>query len=229
MLLLCSSSGGTSVLLRYRFLPDRATADTLFTQNFLSGVGDLSKNRFLLRKMLIKYTIVCIPNKTIPCKCFLIQTNCANYLAARFKGLIALGAGEALLMVCVAHRWDHFAFDVALTNGAFGAECFLVVGDAIIVGIFWKKSSNGQWFITLDALKAAFVEVFVGHPQNLAGTFFLAFRAVDFCFTCGTNLFIYIVFPQHVDINRQRARQINENWAWKATDSNQCSSSEETQ
>lgn len=151
------------------------------------------------------------------------SSNCANYLATRFKGLITLGACEALLMVCIAHGGDDFAFDVVLTNGTFGSECFLVVGNTIIVGVFWKESPNCQWFITLDALKASFVEVFVSDTQYLAGTLFLAFSTVDFCFTCETNKFYLVFFTQIFKLN---SRTAGKEWrAWN-NKSNQLSSSE---
>lgn len=46
MLLLGRRARRTSVLLCHHFLLHGATTDTLLAQNFLSGVGDLSKNRF---------------------------------------------------------------------------------------------------------------------------------------------------------------------------------------
>lgn len=68
----------------------------------------------------------------------------ANYLAATLEGLSAFGAGEALLMIGVAHGGDDFAFDVVLANGTFGSESFLVVGDAVVVGVFRKEPADCQ-------------------------------------------------------------------------------------
>lgn len=87
-------------------------------------------------------------------------------------------------MVRVAHRRHHLALNIILTDRALGAERLLVVGNAIIVVVFCEEAADGQRFVALDALKAAFVEVLVCHPQNLAGTLFLALGAVDFRFTC---------------------------------------------
>lgn len=72
------------------------------------------------------------------------MSRCANYLAATLEGLTAFGAGEALLMVGVAHRGDDLALDVVLANGTFGSERFLVVGDAVVVGVFRKEPADCQ-------------------------------------------------------------------------------------
>lgn len=120
--------------------------------------------------------------------------NCANYLAARLKGLIALGASETLLMVCVAHGRYNLTLNIALTNGTFGSESFLIINDAVVVVVFRKESTDSQWLLALDTLKAAFVKVFVGHPQHFARTLFLAFSAVNFCFTCRDKLYCYWTF-----------------------------------
>lgn len=87
-------------------------------------------------------------------------------------------------MVRVAHRGHHLALDVVLADGALRAEGLLVVDHAVVVVVFREEAADGQRFVALDALKAAFVEVLVCHPQHLARTLFLALGAVDFCFTC---------------------------------------------
>lgn len=112
------------------------------------------------------------------------MSNCVNYLATRFKGLNALSASETFLMVRVAHCRYNFTFDILLANGTFGSESFLIIHNTVVVVILGEEPANCQGFVALDALKAALVEVFVGHPQNLARTFLLAFSTVDFCFTC---------------------------------------------
>lgn len=66
----------------------------------------------------------------------------ANYLASRFEGLIALGASETLLMVCVAHGGDDFALDILLTHGTFGSERLLIVDDTVIVVVFGEESTD---------------------------------------------------------------------------------------
>lgn len=72
------------------------------------------------------------------------KTNCANYLAARLKGLITLGASEALLMVCVAHRRHNFALNIFLAHGTFRSKRFLIINDTIVVVVFRKEPTDCQ-------------------------------------------------------------------------------------
>lgn len=87
-------------------------------------------------------------------------------------------------MVCVAHGRDDLSLDVVLANGTFGSERLLVVSDAVVVVVLGEEAADRQRLAALYALKAALVEVFVGHPQHLARALLLAFGAVDFRFTC---------------------------------------------
>lgn len=100
-------------------------------------------------------------------------------------------------MVRIAHRRYDFTFDVLLANGTFGSECFLIINNTVVVIVLGEEPANCQRFVALDALKAALVEVFVGHPQNLARTLLLAFSTVDFCFTCGDGV-IYYEMTNHI-------------------------------
>lgn len=188
MLLLCSSFRWTRLLLLlcYSFLLYRATSDTLFAENFLSGVCDLLENRLVEEKRSLSIWFCAFQLKTISCM-IASKTNCANYLATRLEGLVTFSASEALLMVCVAHCWHNFTLNIFLAHSTFSPKSFLIINDTVVVVVFRKEPTNGQWLLALDALKAAFVEVFVGHPQHFTGTLFLAFSAVNFCFTCGTK------------------------------------------
>jgi hypothetical protein len=67
-------------------------------------------------------------------------------------------------MVCIAHGGDHLTFNILLTNGTFCPELLLIVGDTIIDAIFREKSASSQRLITLDALEARLVEIFISHP-----------------------------------------------------------------
>jgi hypothetical protein len=86
-------------------------------------------------------------------------------------------------MVGVAHGRDHFAFNIILAHGAFGAKHFLIIDDAVVVGILREEAANRQRFIAFYTLKACFVEVLVSHSQYFAGTLFLTFCTINFCFT----------------------------------------------
>jgi len=168
MLLLCRRSGWTRVLMRdwlllertttYRCIATATTAytnstavvviavaavansrHTLFAKNLLSGVGYLSKNRLWLRKYSLSMHCVGVRFEG-RAKCMLIVW--PNYLAARCKGLIALGARETFLMVCVAHRRHDLAFNILLAYRTFGAVGFLVIDDAKVVVIFRKEAAG---------------------------------------------------------------------------------------
>jgi hypothetical protein len=192
-LLLCGSFRWTSLmlllyllLLCHSLLLNWTPTDALLAQDFLSSVCDLLENRFLLRKTFVKYAKWCNRISRVHVLDDRKVSNCSShYLASRLKGLNAFGARKALLMVCVAHGRHDFSLNVVLADGTFSSKRLLIVGDTVVAVIFWEEPPDCERFITLNALKTAFVEVFVGDPQNLAGTLFLAFRAVDFRFTCG--------------------------------------------
>jgi hypothetical protein len=86
-------------------------------------------------------------------------------------------------MVCVAHRRHDLALHILLAHSALGAELLLIVGHAVVDVVLCEEAAGRQRLAAFDALKARLVEVFVRHPQHLAATLFLAFRAVDFCLT----------------------------------------------
>lgn len=94
----------------------------------------------MLREMFIKYAIGVHSNKPLSA----CDSDCANYLAARLEGLNALRARETLLMVCVAHGRDDFAFDVLLAYGTFGSERLLIISNAIVVVILREESADSQ-------------------------------------------------------------------------------------
>jgi hypothetical protein len=125
--------------------------------------------------------------------------------------LVTLGASEALLVVCVAHGRYNFTLHIVLTDGTFGSESLLIVDDTVVVVVFREEPADGQRLLALDTLKATFVEVFVGHPQHLTGTLFLAFSTINFCFTCETNFIIVsvVISPDIKQRHGRRANQIN--------------------
>lgn len=87
-------------------------------------------------------------------------------------------------MVRVAHRLHHLALDVLLARRALGAVAFLIVDGAIVGTILREEAAGGQGFVARRALKARFVEVFVGDAQHLARAFFRALGTVDLRFAC---------------------------------------------
>lgn len=106
-----------------------------------------------------------------------------THLAARLKGLLALGAGEALLVIRLAHGADHLALHVLLAVGALGAVEALVVRYAVVGTVLCEEAARGQGLLALAALEAGLVEVVVRHAEHLAGALFRAFRTVDFLLT----------------------------------------------
>lgn len=87
-----------------------------------------------------------------------------TYLAARFKGLITLGARETLLMVRIAHCRYDFTFNILLAYGTLGAKHFLIIDHAIVDAIFGEESAGCQGLVTLDALKTTLMKIFISHP-----------------------------------------------------------------
>jgi len=106
------------------------------------------------------------------------------HLTARLEGLLALGAGEALLVIGLAHGADHLALHILLAICALGAVQPLIVRYAIVGVVLCEESAGGQGLLALAALEAGLVEVVVRHAEHLAGALLRAFRTVDFLFTC---------------------------------------------
>lgn len=106
------------------------------------------------------------------------------YLAARFERLFAFAAGEALLMICVAHRGHDLPLNVLAASGTLRPVQLLVVECAVVGAILREEATGGQRLVALGALEAGLVEVAIGNAQHLARALFLTLAALDFAFPC---------------------------------------------
>lgn len=139
---------GIIVLLQMRLVRQHATGDILMrrrscgTLRGRSGrTGGLPSRRCGSAAASSSTSICCATGNTLLTEHLLASV---GHLAARLEGLLALGAREALLVIRLAHRTDHFALHILRTGGAFRAIQTLVVRYAVVGAILCEESAGGQ-------------------------------------------------------------------------------------
>lgn len=142
---------GIIILLQMRLVRQHATGDILMRRRSCGALSGRSGRTASLPCRRCGRAAASSSSSSICCACTTRHTlltehllASVGHLAARLEGLLALGAREALLVIRLAHRADHFALHILRTGGAFRAIQTLIVRYAVVGAILCEESTGGQ-------------------------------------------------------------------------------------